>query len=229
VVPLFASREPASVRVRDLVLVLAWTAIGALGALPGSRGRPDPIAFLAWLSLCSLPAGVIVGGSGAALWPIGPAVPAAWMAILGLVAASSTRVLPTPTWAALAWTGLFALGFALGRAQPDRRWRNCALVFIACAVLDALAISGAWLASPLAPPISARTLDLAPATLLAECAGIDWMRHPAIYEPAGAIDIDPGLRVAWRGALAGPIVLLVGCAAALAAERCVRRSRRSPG
>jgi hypothetical protein len=200
-----------------------------LGALPGSRGRPDPIAFLAWLSMCALPAGVIAGATSAPLWPIGPAVPAAWMAIFGLVAASSTRVLPTPTWSALAWTGLFALGFALGRAQPGRRWRNAALALLACALLDALAISGSWLSSPFAPAISARALDLAPATLLAECAGIDWMRHPAIYEPAGAIDIDPSLRVAWRGALAGPIILLVGCAAALAVERRMSRARRASG
>jgi hypothetical protein len=102
-----------------------------------------------------------------------------------------------------------------------------AACFLACGALNALAISGTWLASPLPPALAARLLDLAPATLLSECAGLDWMRHPAIYEPAGTIDIDPSLRVAWRGILAGPIVFLVGCAAAFAADRIAGRKHRA--
>jgi hypothetical protein len=151
------------------------------------------------------------------------------MGLVGLVAAGSSRVVPTPAWSALAWSGIFAAGFALGRLSPARRWPAAAVGFVLCGALDALSISGTWLASPLPPSISARLLDLAPATLLAECAGLDWMRHPAIYAASGALDIDPSLRVAWRGFLAGPIVFLLGCAAAFAADRIADRRRRARG
>jgi hypothetical protein len=168
-----------------------------------------------------MPAGVLSGASAMPLWPMAPVVPALWMGVVGLVAAGSTRVLPAPAWAALAWTGLFGAGFAIGRLTPSMRWRVASTCFLACAALNALSIAGTWLASPLPPAIAARLLDLSPATLLGECAGLDWMRHPAIYEPAGALDIDPSLRVAWRGMLAGPSVFLVGCGAAFIADRIV--------
>lgn len=177
----------------------------------------------------SLPAGVLAGASSAPLWPMAPVIPALWMGLVGLVAAGSSRVVPAPAWAALAWSGIFAGGFALGRLFPARRWRLSAACFLASGVLNALSISGAWLAVPLPASLAARLLDLAPATLLAECAGLDWMRHPAIYEPGGTIDIDPSLRVAWRGMLAGPIVFLVGCAAAYAADRIAGRRARAFG
>jgi hypothetical protein len=61
-----------------------------------------------------------------------------------------------------------------------------------------------------------------------ECAGVDWLRHPAIYEPAGALDIDPGLRQPFRGKLAGPALLLLGCAlAALGVVRARAQERAS--
>ena len=201
--------------------------IGAVGALPGARG-PEPVALLVWISMWAVPAGVLSGGGSAPLWPIAPVAPALWMALVGLVAAASTRVLPAPAWSALAWTGLFAVGFACGRTFPRQRWRVAAAALFLAGALNALSISGAWLAAPLPAALSARLLDLAPATLLAECAGLDWMRHPAIYEPAGALDIDPALRVAWRGFLAGPIVFLVGCVAALLADRIARRKLGTP-
>jgi hypothetical protein len=70
----------------------------------------------------------------------------------------------------------------------------------------------------LPPALAARLLDLSPVTLLAECSGLDWMRHPAVYAPAGAADIDPATRVAFSGALAGPIAFVVGCALATLGE-----------
>jgi hypothetical protein len=220
------AQEKPRVLLRDLAVALTIALVAALGALPGSRGS-DPVALLVWLSIWSLPAGVMLGSGASPLWPVAPVVPALWMALVGLVAASSVRILPSPAWSALAWSGLFAAGFALGRLFPAHGWRIAAACLVSAAGLDALSISGAWLASPLSPAWSARLLDLAPATLLAECAGLDWMRHPAIYEPAGALDIDPSLRVAWRGFLAGPIVFLVGCGAAFAADRIAARRRRA--
>jgi hypothetical protein len=222
-----AEREHANRLSRGhLFGALSIAGVGALGAFPGSRGHSDPVALLVWLSMCSLPAGVLSGASTSPLWPIAPVVPALWMGLVGIVAAASTRILPSPAWAALAWSGLYGIGFATGRITPARRWRSAAVLFLLAAALNALAIAGAWLASPLPPAIAARALDLSPATLLAECAGLDWMRHPSIYEPAGALDIDPSLRVAWRGMLAGPSVFLVGCLAAFVADRIAGRGDR---
>jgi hypothetical protein len=217
---------PPRVALRDLVTALSIATVGALGAIPGAHGS-DPLAVLAWISMWSVPAGVLIGASSAPLWPIAPAVPALWMALFALVAASSTRILPSPVWSAFSWTGLYAVGFACGRSFPKLRWPLGSAAFAGAAALNALAISGAWLATPFSARVSARLLDLAPATLLAECAGLDWLRHPGIYEPAGALDIDPALRGAWRGVLAGPIVFLVGCTVALLAERLARRRRRA--
>ena len=70
-------------------------------------------------------------------------------------------------------------------------------------------------------------LDLAPATLLVECAGVDWLRHPVIYASTASADIDPSLRSAWRASLAGPVFFLVGCALAVLGE-LVARARRQP-
>lgn len=214
---------------RDLALPLAVAAIGALGALPGTRSGADPVALLAWLALWSVPAGFVCGASGVALWPLAPLPPATWMGLAAIVDGLSPRDLPSPVWAALAWSGLFAAGFGAGRISPGRVFSGAGALLLAAALLCALPIAPGLLGSPLPPAVSARLLDLSPATLLAECAGLDWMRHPAVYAPAGTADIDPALRVAYHGALAGPLVFVVGCALAAAGEWIARaRSKASP-
>ncbi len=70
-------------------------------------------------------------------------------------------------------------------------------------------------------------LDASPATLLAECASVDWLRHPAIYDAAGSADIDPRTRSPYRPPLAAGIVLVLGCALALYAERSARARERN--
>ena len=77
------------------------------------------------------------------------------------------------------------------------------------------------------PRAAALLLDFSPATLLVESAGVDWMRQPAVYGPAGADAIGPDLRLPWRGELAGPAVFLVGCALACAARYTVARRAHS--
>ncbi len=214
-------------RARDLLLVLAVAAVGALGALPGSAGRPDPLAWLAWIALCSAAAGFYCGAAGVRLGPLALVPPAVWMGVLGLVDGASPRDLPSPGWAALAWTGLFAAGFGIGRAFPDRRHGGAGALLLLAASLAALPIGAGLLAEPLSPAVVTHLLDASPATLLAECAGVDWMRHPAVYAAAGTADIDPALRVAYRGALAGPIAFVVGCALAAAGE-AIARARSKP-
>ena len=213
---------------RDFAVPLSLAAVGALGALPGSRGGPDPVALLAWLALLAAPAGFACGNFGARHWALSAIPPAAWMGLLAIVDGLSARDLPSPTWAALAWTGLYAAGYGAGRLAPRAGFSGVGALFLAGALLAALPILPGFLGAPLPPKIAAQLLDLSPATLLAESAGLDWMRHPAIYAPAGAADIDPATRVAYRGALAGPLAFVVGCALAVLGEGIARARARNP-
>ncbi|MCP3919450.1 MAG: hypothetical protein GY711_28260 [bacterium] len=168
--------------------------------------RPDTALSLAWLALVAVPVG---WGLGAARTP--PAVallaPLAWLACGAFFLSPPTLAL-----AGAAWTGLAACGYAGGVLAP----RGTFVAALVCA-------GACWLPGlGWSPPVAARLLDLSPATLVIESAGIDWMRHPAVYEPVGADAIGPELRLPWRGKLAGPVVLLVGCTLTLVARRTAR-------
>jgi hypothetical protein len=209
---------------RQLGLALAFGVLGALGTLPGERG-PDPLAELAWIAIVALPCGLACGALNLRAWPFAASVPALWMIALALAGASSERALATPVWAALCWTGIFAGGWGLGRASGGGV-RMAAAGLCLSALLSVLPSSGAFLGRPWPPKVAARLLDLSPVSVCMESAGVDWLRHPAVYEPAGALDIDPGLRQPFRGKLAGSALLLLGCA--LAAFGAVRaRARES--
>jgi hypothetical protein len=207
---------------KDLVLPSVVAAVGALGALPGARSGADPVALLAWLALWSAPAGFLCGAAAIAIGPLALLPPGAWTGLYAIVDGLSPRDLPSPAWAALAWTGLYAAGFGLGRMSPRARFSGAGALFLLSGLLCALPIAPGLLGGPLPPPVSARLLDLSPLSLLAECAGLDWMRHRAVYDTAGTANIDPSLRIAYRGMLAGPIVFVVGCVLAAAGEGIAR-------
>jgi hypothetical protein len=212
---------------RALLTALAIASLALVGALPGSRGEPDACALLAWLALTGPAAGALAGGLRLAPWPHAAAVPGAWAMLLVCADAAGARDLPSPAWALLAAAGLFALGFAAGRALPAHaRWRAAAAALGVAALLTLLPLAGGLLAAPWPPRLAAALLDLSPLTLLAECAGLDWLRHPAVYAPAGSVDIDPGLRAPYAPALASATAFVVGCAAVAAAELGARRSER---
>jgi hypothetical protein len=197
-------------------------------ALPGLAPLAltgDPLASCAWLAIAAAPLGVLCAACGLAVWPWSAMVPAAWMAALALACTASTRVLPTPAWAGATWTGLFLAGWALGRSAPRAAWRSSAVCALAALALSALPIGIGLADGAFSPGATARLLDLAPTTWVVESAGVDWLRHPAVYEPARAFDLGPELRAPFRGALAGPSILLVGCALAWTAAR---RARRRP-
>jgi len=234
-------RALPSIQPGELAWALACAAIGALGALPLAGRGPDPTAMLVWLALSSAPVGALAGATRMHAWVVAPVAPAVWAVVLVAVDTVSRQDLPTPIWAALAWTGLYALGFSVGRAtsgvSDEERVRTTrvtpavvAVLLLGSACLVWLPVGGGFLVEPWPPAIAARLLDLSPATLLAECAGLDWMRHPAVYEAAGAADIDPSLRTAYRGSLAAPMVLVVGCACVFGCDAVVRwRERRRAG
>ncbi len=207
---------------RELLLALSFGALGAFGTLPGRRG-PDPLAALAWIAILALPCGLACGGLRLRPWPFAASVPALWMIALALAGVASERTLGTPLWAALGWTGIFAAGWGLARACSAGA-RGVAIGLCLSLSLAVLPAAGAFLGRPWPAPVAARLLDLSPVGVCMESAGVDWLRHPAIYEPAGALDIDPGLRQPFRGKLAGPALLLLGCA--LAAFGTVRARAR---
>ncbi len=215
---------------RDFAVPFAVAAIGALGAIPGARSRADPVALLAWISIWSAAGGFLCASGGVRRVAFVALPPAAWMGLAAVVGGMSPRVLPSAPWAALAWTGLFAGGFGLGRiAQASSGIGGAAVLFLVASLLAGLPILPGRLGAPLAPAVEARLLDLSPATLVEECAGVDWMRHPAIYDAAGSADIDPSLRRPYRGRLAGPIAFVVGCLVAAIGEGIARaRAKRSP-
>lgn len=212
---------------RHLLVALGLAAVALPGALAGSRGEPDPVAFLTWLAFVAAPAGALAGGLRVPAWPHAAAIPGVWMLVLVGVDGLAPRDLETPAWAALAATGLFALGYAVGRALRRERTASVAASLLAlCAVLVLAPVSGGFLRAPWPGGASAVLLDASPATLLAECAGVDWLRHPAIYDAAGTADIDPRTRSPYRPPLAAGIVLVLGCTLALFAERSARARER---
>jgi len=212
----------SSVSARDLCVVIVVAAVGAAPAAWSS----DPIAVLAWLGLWSAPAGFLCGALGLALWPGGLAVPGSWMGIVTLADASSTVDLPQPVWGVLVVTGLFAAGLGVGACLGARHlWSGTAAFLIVAALLAGLPHKAGLAAEPWPPATAARLLDVSPVSLVVESAGVDWMRHSAVYEPVGTSSMGPDLRTAWRGFLAGPTVLLVGCVLALVGRR---KSRRRP-
>jgi hypothetical protein len=218
------SKEAAQRRAsRQLRLSLALAAVAAPGLVPLAGGASDPLVLLLWLAHVA-PA----TGAAAALlrldgWPYGAAIAGAWSIVTVCVAGVSERIVPAPLWAMAAVAGLYYAGFAVGRAAGSTR---SSLAPVACVTLLA-----SWL--PLAPGVSgapwpaalaSRLLDLSPATLVAECAGLDWMRTPGIYDPVGT---DRFQRQAWSGELAGPASLLIGCTLwGCAAAWSRRRERR---
>jgi hypothetical protein len=208
---------------RDFAVPFAVAAVGALGSIPGRRSGADPVALLAWISIWSAAGGFLCASGGVRRLAFVALPPAAWMGLAAVVGGLSTRVLPSAPWAALAWSGLFAGGFGIGRlSRPTSGIAGASVLFLLAALLAALPILPGRLGAPLSPRVEARLLDLSPATLVEECGGIDWMRHPTIYDAAGSADIDPSLRLPYRGRLAGPIAFVVGCLLAAIGEGIAR-------
>lgn len=209
---------------RPLLATLALSALGGLGALPSlSSGAGDPAAFLAWVALLAPAAGAFAVHLQLSPLPWGAAAPSSW--VLGLVwcAAASPRIVPTPLWGAAAWMGLFALGAAGAQLWARRDLKPTYVAALASLALASAAWAPGRAGAPWSPDVTALWLDLSPLTLVAECAGLDWMRTPLVYDAAQTDRLE---RVAWRGELAGPLCLLVGYASWALARR-VRSSEPS--
>jgi hypothetical protein len=193
-------------------------AAGALGALPGAGGALDPVTMLGWMALAAPAAGAACGARG--LGAPALLVPAAWALALALLSARHGRDLPAPLWAACAVGGLFALGHALGARSRTPLATAGALLFLGLVLATAapgfgLLAGGTELART-HPSLAARLLDVSPLVLVFDCAGWDWTHaQPEVYAAAG---VEWFQRRAYPGNLAGPAVLVVGCALAILAR-----------
>jgi len=204
----------------QLATLASCALAGALGALPGAAGALDPVTVLGWMALCAPAAGAACGARGIALLP-GALVPATWMLQLAWVQSGAERGFATLGWAGCALSGLFALGLALGRRARSALPTAGALLFLGLVLSSAalgfgLVAGGAELARS-HPHLAARLLDASPLVLVFDCAGWDWVHaQPEVYADAGVEWLQ---RRAYRGNLAGPAVLVVGCLLAILARR----------
>jgi hypothetical protein len=208
---------------RELRVVVVLALLGALAALPvvraGASLRADPTVLLVWLSMLAPAAGCACAALGVRCLPFGVTVPAAWALLIALVDAFAVRGLPTPAWAVLVLSGLFLAGHAMGRFAASAAASTAALLLVAALLVALPGHAGvSW-----SPRAASLLLDCSPATLVCESAGLDWMRHPSVYDPAGT---DRFQREPFAGELAGPLAVVLGCAAALLAARARRAVSR---
>ncbi|MEZ5976625.1 MAG: hypothetical protein R3F34_00170 [Planctomycetota bacterium] len=155
-----------------------------------------------------------------------------WLAPLafGLATTATTSAafgLAAP-WSAALVAGVAAVLGAIGRRSPGTA-RAAAPLAVAAVLLvarlpDLVGAAPAGFAR-VDPTLAARLLDASPTTWVVESAGLDLMRHPAVYAPAGT-DWFSDARTPVRGELAGTIALVLGCAASFLAARQRTESRR---
>jgi hypothetical protein len=213
---------------RELGRALGLACVGLVGALPlasGPAGRAsDPLLLLAWLALCAAPCGAALVALGLRPWPYGAAVVGAWGTLVVIVAGTSVREVPTPLWGVLALAGLTAGGAAL--AQFARAPAQVALALGALGLgLALLPVAPGIAGVPWPIAVASAALEASPVTLVAEASGLDWMRTAGVYDSAGTDRLE---RAPWRGELAGPVALVLGCAA-LGVAALVRRSPSPKG
>ena len=209
---------------RALSVALALAALGPSVLL---LERADPISLLAWLAVLAPAVGFLAGRAGLALVPFGLVVPGVWGVALALADGRARVTLGTPFHGVLVLVGLFAAGLALGAlAAGTPGWAGAGVLLLGGALLAALASRGGLPGAPLPPGLTRLLLDLSPASLALESAGVDWMRDAAVYDPAAT---DRFVRAPYRGSLAGPLALLVGCASAALAHLLVRRAQPGRG
>ncbi|HJP00281.1 MAG TPA: hypothetical protein QF764_00755 [Planctomycetota bacterium] len=201
------SALPITVR-RPAVLLLILSSAGLAGLLPSRAGDLDPVALLAWLALVSTGLGILAGAWLPRVTALLVLLPW-WAAVHGIGLNSG---LPDPSGAWWAVAGLFTLGWGVGLVCRRSAMRAAGAAFLLCGLLTALPGGGGELARPWSPPVAARLLDLSPVAVVLECGGLDFMRHPEVYGPAGTMDFGPELRSAWRAPGAAVPLLLLGLA-----------------
>ncbi len=227
---LWGRTEGSTPSARQGLVVGATAAAGGLGLLPGIAGGLDPVGLLAWLALLAPAAGFACGAAGLRPLPFGLAPPAAWLFLVVSADMASERDLSGPLWASMAVIGLFAAGLGLGATFPRHGLGGAGALLLAGLLLAGLAVQGglgreetSW--GRTHPRLAALALDVSPIVLVLECGGWDDWTHsnPLVYEVSG-VEWFP--HRPYRGALAGPLVLVVGVLIGeVLARRAARRRR----
>src|SRR5690606_38635826 len=142
----------------------------------------------AWLALVAAPLGALGGAAAVerrAVLLLTALPPLAWTALLLFTARGEIGAarLPAPFLAAIAVAGLWTLGVGLGASFPARAGRTAALLVLATLLLALLPTGAGELARPWPPELAARLFELSPLTFVLERGGLDWLRHPAVYDP----------------------------------------------
>ena len=216
--------EPGQGRLLAIAFLLA-----VLGLLPRAD---DPVAYLAWAALSAPAVGVLVGAHGIGAF-YGATVAASYT--LGLIWSDvlGEADLPRPLWAALLVTGLYLCGMGLGRLVPGRGIPLAGIVLLGGVLLSGASVqwglggedSGSWAARY--PGLARVLLELSPLVLAYDCAGLDWTHaQPEMYRLSG---VEWFVRRPWRGILAGPLSIVVGCAFLLLSRRIPARVPPSSG
>ena len=206
--------EPGQGRILAIAFLLAL-----LGLLPRAN---DPVAFLAWATLSAPAVGVLVGSYGIGAF-YGATVAAGYT--LGLIWSDvlGEADLPQPLWAALLVAGLYLSGMGLGRRVPGRGLPAAGVVLLGGLLLSGASVqwglggdeAGSWAARY--PGLARVFLEASPLVLAYDCAGVDWTHGQAdMYRLSG---VEWFVRRPWRGILAGPLSIVVGCALLLHSRR----------
>lgn len=182
----------------------ALAATSLLGALARLESPEADLSIWIWLALWAAPAGALAGAWSKGFWILLP-----WLS--ALASAVFFRSVSADPWGGtLAISGLYWLGASLHGSSGAAAWSRAAGLLFLVGVLTAMPSLGGALARPLEPATTAFWLDLSPLVWVMESAGFDWMRHPSIYEIAGAADLGPDLRVAYSGTGVPLVATLLG-------------------
>jgi len=213
------------------VAVLAAGLVAAAPVLGASSASLGPVAVALWAAALGLAVGPAVRAPRrtAALAPLLLGA-ATWFA---LDAAGASRPLPV----ALVVAALVAAGATVAARSPGAARAGLPLAAALLVLLGGLpdlfgAAPAGWALED--AERGARALDLSPASVLAEAAGVDWMRHPSVYAPAGTDWFSDarapydGTVVGWSAAIALLVLVLLAPSQPLRREPATRTETHRP-
>lgn len=167
---------------RARVVVAALRVLAPSALVPLGLVAAQPTGAVLWVAAVALVLAPACRAPRRGLW----IAPLLFLAV-GWATLTAAQV-PQPFPAAVLATALLAAGAALAARGPAVA--RAALPFVAGLAVLLAALPDLFGAAPAAwarvdGGAGARLLDLSPATWFVEAAGIDWMRHPSVYAPAG--------------------------------------------